>query len=220
MNKRNIHWLAALGVATLCSAWGSAYAQAQRIGGDVIAIDNGQLQMKSRAGETVAVKLAPTTSVSARSRADLATITPGAFVGTTAIPQPDGTLRATEVHIFPESMRGTGEGHRPYDSTPGGTMTNATVSSVARQGAGSTMTNATVSNVGGAAGSRTMKLTYKGGEKTVVIPVDTPIVTVEPGDRSLLVPGAHIVVTATKQADGTLMSDRVTVGKDGLVPPL
>jgi len=82
------------------------------------------------------------------------------------------------------------------------------------------MTNATVAGVGDAAGSRTMKLTYKGGEKTVVIPPGTPIVMVESGDRSLLVPGAHVVITATRQPDGALLADRVMVGKGGLVPPL
>jgi hypothetical protein len=218
-------WLLLSAAIALCAAGDSAQAQAaaQRIGGDIVAIDNAQMQLKSRTGEVISVKLSPTLNVSARSGADLSAIAPGAFVGTTAIPQPDGTLKATEVHIFPESMRGTGEGHRPYGVTPGGTMTNATVSSVTRGGAAtaaSTMTNATVANVGGAAGTRTMKLTYKGGEKTVAIPSDTPIVMVEPGDRSLLVAGAHVVVNAARQADGTLLSDRVTVGKGGLVPPL
>jgi hypothetical protein len=217
--------IAILAASMLCIAWNPAHAQAQvqRIGGDIVSIDNAQMQVKSRAGEALTVKLAPTLTVSARSRADLSAVAPGAFLGTTAIPQPDGTLKATEVHVFPESMRGTGEGHRPYEFTPGGTMTNATVASVARPGstsAGSTMTNATVAGVGDAAGTRTMKLTYKGGEKTVVIPPDTPIVMVEAGDRSLLVPGAHVVVTATRQPDGTLLTDRVMVGKGGLVPPL
>jgi hypothetical protein len=225
MNQRILYRLALLAAATLLTAWSStqAQAQSQRIGGDIISVDNAQLQMKSRAGEAVTVKLAPTLNVSGRSQGSLAMITPGAFLGTTAIPQPDGTLKATEVHIFPESMRGTGEGYRPYESTPGGTMTNATVSSVGRAGStasGSTMTNATVAGVGDSAGTRTMKLTYKGGEKTVVIPSGTPIVMVEAGDRSLLVPGAHIVITATRGPDGALTTDRIMVGKGGLAPPL
>jgi hypothetical protein len=225
MNQQHLHRLTLLVAATLLTAWSStqAQAQAQRIGGDIVAVDNAQMQMKSRAGEVVTVKLAPTLSVSARSQASLAMIAPGAFLGTTAIPQPDGTLKATEVHIFPESMRGTGEGHRPYDFTPGGTMTNATVSSVSRAGStasGSTMTNATVAGVDESAGTRTMKLTYKGGEKTVVVPSGTPIVMVEAGDRSLLVPGAHIVITATRGPDGALTTDRIMVGTGGLVPPL
>jgi len=201
----------------------TAYAQGtvQRIGGDIVAIDGNHLEMKSRAGETVNITLAAKVNVSARSKADLSSIAPGAFVGTTALPQGDGTLKATEVHVFPESMRGTGEGHRPMDSTSGSTMTNATVTTVNRRpSTGSTMTNATVSNVADGGGARTMKLSYKGGEQTVVIPSGTPIVMIEPGDRGLLVPGAHVVVSATKQLDGTLVSDRISVGKNGLVPPI
>ncbi len=219
--RRQIVMLAAAALFVACNPV-RAQSQVQRIGGDIVAISDAQMQVKSRTGETINVKLAPTLSVSARSKADLSAVAPGAFLGTTAIPQPDGTLKATEVHVFPESMRGTGEGHRPYQFTPGGTMTNATVASVGRAGTagGSTMTNATVAGVGDAAGSRTMKLTYKGGEKTVVIAPGTPIVMVESGDRSLLVPGAHIVVTATRQPDGALLAERVMVGKGGLVPPL
>jgi hypothetical protein len=202
----------------------TAFAQAtvQRISGDVVAVDGNTLQMKSRAGEAISVALAPNLNVVARSKASLSNITAGEFVGTTAVPQGDGTLKATEVHVFPESMRGTGEGHRPFDTTPGGTMTNATVATVSRGGTsgGSTMTNATVAGVANSAGARTMKLTYKGGEQTVVVPADTPVVMVEAGDRSLLVPGAHVIVSASREPDGELTSDRISVGKNGLVPPI
>ena len=113
-------------------------------------------------------------------------------------------LYASEVHIFPESMRGTGEGHRPMDTGPGNTMTNATVSSVGAvkagdaAGAGNTMTNATVAQVARGEPERRLTLTYAGGEKVVIVPANTPIVMVEPADRSLLTPGAHVIVYATQ----------------------
>jgi hypothetical protein len=216
-----------LGLTLLCAIAGIAAAQAptQRIRGDVIALDGATLQMKSESGQTVAVKLANDVRISGRSRANLDDIKTGVFLGTTAVPQPNGTLVATEVHVFPESMRGTGEGHRPFDGPPGSTMTNATVTNMTGAAARSTkpqstMTNATVATVADADHTRRMTLKYKDGEKVIVVPDDVPVVMVEPGDRSLLVPGAHIIVVATKAADGTMSADRVSVGKNGLIPPI
>jgi hypothetical protein len=140
------------------------------------------------------------------------------------VPQQDGTLRALEVHVFPEAMRGTGEGHRPWDLRPGSTATNATVSSVdAPQGGGqppSSMTNATVAEAGEGGGGRRLVLRYPQGEKTVVVPPGTPIVKLVPADRSRIVPGAHLFAVASRQPDGSLVAERVTVGKDGVVPPM
>jgi hypothetical protein len=161
--------------------------------------------------------------VSARGAADLASIVPGSFIGTTAVAEPDGTLKAVEVHVFPESMRGTGEGHRPMETEqPGSTMTNATVTSVAPAQAAprSTMTNATVTSVAPAGSARRLTLKYKDGEQTVVVGDNVPVVTVEAGDPSMLVPGAHVVVNAARQLDGTLTTDRISVGKNGIVPPI
>ena len=98
--------------------------------GVVVSVSGSALQLKADSGQTLAVKLADRYTVSARSHADVTKIAPGAFLGTTAIPGPDGTLTAVEVHIFPESMRGTGEGHRPMDAAPGSTTTDATVAAV------------------------------------------------------------------------------------------
>src|SRR5207248_1844874 len=151
--------------------------------------------------------------VSLAEKGDVGDVRDGSFIGTTAVSQPDGTLRAIEVHVFPDSMRGTGEGHRPWDLQPGSTMTNATVSSAK---SGSTMTNATVSNVAG----RKLTLKYAGGEKTVILPSDVTVVKIEPADRSRLSPGAHVFAVASRQPDGTLRAERVIVGKDGLVPPM
>jgi hypothetical protein len=131
-------------------------------------------------------------------------------------------LAATEVHLFPESMRGTGEGHRPMDIQPGATMTNATVTSVAagHTKSTSTMTNATVADIATSGSERRIALKYKDGEKVVVVGNNVPVVMVEPGDMSMLTPGAHVLVTAAKQLDGTLAADRISVGKNGLVPPI
>ena len=182
-----------------------AYGQvtSQRIRGDVVAVHGKDLDVKTSAGQMVTVRMADNVRVSARSAASPDALASGAFIGTTAVEQPDGTLKAVEVHVFPESMRGTGEGHRPMDTEPG-----------------STMTNATVANVAPGSSARKLTLQYKGGEKTVVVGDGVPVVMVEAGDPSMLMPGAHIVVTAAKQLDGTLTTDRISVGKNGIVPPI
>ena len=176
----------------------------QRIRGDVVAIDGSNLQVKARSGETLSVKLADNYVVTAVVKIDMTAIKPGAFIGTATVPQPDGTLTSLEVLVFPESMRGSNEGHYPWDLKPGSMMTNATIADVASVGQG----------------GRRMTLKYKDGEKSIVVPEDVPIVTFEPGDKAMLVPGAHILVTATRQPDGSLTAARVAVGKNGLVPPM
>jgi uncharacterized protein DUF5666 len=203
------------------TAAGAARSTEQKIAGDVVKLDGSTLQVKSTDGRVVPVRLAANTRLSGRSPSDLTKITEGEFVGTAAVPQPDGTLLAREVHIFPESMRGTGEGHRPMDAEPGSTMTNATVASVGanRGDKKSTMTNATVAQVSSAKGGHKMTLAYKGGEKTVIVPDNAPVVMVEPADRTELVPGAHVIAYATPQPDGTLVAQRVSIGMKGIVPP-
>lgn len=219
-----IHLLSRLFLGACIAAGGFAHAQtpAPRIRGDITAVSGKTLQLKADSGQIVPLKLADKVSISSRAHADPTKINTGSFLGTTATPGPDGTLIASEVHIFDESMRGTGEGHRPMDAATGSTMTNATVASVspARAGAGRTMTNATVAAVTSDDQERRMTLQYKGGEKVVVVPKDTPVVTVEPGDASLLVVGAHVVVSGATQSDGSMLVDRIQVGKDGFIPPL
>jgi hypothetical protein len=141
--------------------------------------------------------------VNAVARRELAAVVPGTFIGTATLVRPDGTLQALEVLIFPESARGSGEGHYPWDLQPGSMMTNATVADVVAVDA-----------------ARRLTLKYKDGEKVVIVPPDAPVVTFEPGDRAMLVPGAHVMFGATREADGTLTAGRVNVGKDGLVPPM
>jgi hypothetical protein len=200
-----------------------AQTPALRVRGDIVSVKGSALQLKADSGQTLAVKLADHYTVSARSHADLAKIAPGAFVGTTAVPGPNGTLTAVEVHVFPESMRGRGEGHRPMDTVSESTKTNATVAAVAvapKETPGRTMTNATITSVAGGDQEPRMTLRYNGGEKVVAIPKDTPIVMVEAGDPSMLVPGAHVVVSGVRQNDGSVLAERITVGKDGLIPPM
>ena len=197
-----------------------AQAQTQKIVGDIVSVDGLRLEVKITGGRDVSVKLADNFRLSARSAADATKLAPGAYVGATAVPQLDGTLLAREVHVFPESMRGTGEGHRAMDAEPGSTMTNATIASVRARGEPMrSTTNATVAEVSGAADGRALTLAYKGGEKVVVVPENVPIVMVEPAERSLLVPGAHVIIYATAQPDGTLAAERLTVGKNGFEPP-
>jgi hypothetical protein len=178
-------------------------APTQRIRGDVTALDGLNLQVKSRTGEMLTVKLAENYTVTAVAKIDIDRIVPGTYVGAASMPQPDGTQKALEVLLFPEARRGSGEGHYPWDLQPGSMMTNATVADIVVVDKNHRMT-----------------LTYKDGEKVVVVPPDAPLVTFEPGDRAMLKPGAHIIVTATKQPDGTLTAAGVAVGKDGLVPPM
>ncbi|HET6438962.1 MAG TPA: hypothetical protein VFG59_12920 [Anaeromyxobacter sp.] len=200
----------------------------ERVRGEVAALNGNDLDLRTRDNQTVHLKLAPQVGVAAAEKADASAIQDGTFIGTAAVAEPDGTLRALEVHVFPESMRGTGEGHRPWDLGPASSMTNGAVAAMrpgkpasgAAKGTGSSMTNATVAANKAKGGARTLTLKYAGGEQTVVVPPDVPIVRLAPGDRSLLVPGAHVFAIANRQDDGSLLVQRLTVGKGGLVPPM
>jgi hypothetical protein len=187
------------------AATGAARAQSPqsvRIRATIDAVDAKSLSLTTRTGDKLTVALGSDTVVSALVPIKLKDIKPGSFIGSAAMPQPDGTQRALEVHVFPESMRGTGEGHRPFDLQPQSTMTNGMVGAVT----GST--------------GRTLTVTYKGGEKTIVVPPGTPVVTYEPGSPALLMPGAHVIVFGQQAADGKVTATRISVGKNGLVPPM
>lgn len=221
MNRNTLRF-AALVCALGFAAAALAQATTQMVRGDVAAMNGTDLRVKSPTGQEVQVVVPDTVRVSVRVPAPLSAIKPGSFIGTTASARPDGTLVASEVHIFTEAQRGTGEGHRPMATMPGSTMTNATVAGVAGAAAKppGTMTNATVANVGAAGGARTLKLTYRGGEQTVVVPESVPVVTSEPGTRALLSPGAHVLVYAARNADGKLTAQHISVGRSGSVPPI
>jgi hypothetical protein len=173
-----------------------------RVRGTIDAVDGKVLHITSRTGEKVTVTMGADAKVAEVSKIDISAIKPNSYIGTAAAPLPNGDLKALEVHVFPESMRGMGDGHRPFDLGPNSTMTNGTVGSV----------------VG--TSDRTLTVKYQGGEKKVEVPADVPIVTFEPGTLDELKPGAKVIIFAMKGADGSLSTDRVNVGKDGLTPPM
>jgi hypothetical protein len=174
-----------------------------RVRGAIAKVSGQTLTVVSRDNSTVQVRLADNYTVTGVVKAALRDIKEGAFVGTAALPKGDGTFVAQEVVIFPESARGTGEGHYPWDLSPGSTMTNATVEVLVDRVEGPLLT-----------------LRHKGGIVRVVVPNDVPIVTFASGDKAMLHPGAHVFIPAQQQADGTVTAARVLVGKDGLVPPM
>jgi len=197
--------LAAASILALCAP---AFAQdmkptTARATIESVSADGETLAVKTRAGEQQSVRLKPTTRFILVVPAALADIKPGSFVGVAALPGEGNELKAMEVHIFPESMRGTGEGFRPFDLAPTSSMTNGNIAA----------------RVDAATGPK-LTVTYKGGEQTIVVDPKTPIVAFEPGDRSALKAGAAIIARGPKQADGSIDAAAVLVGKDGLVPPM
>jgi hypothetical protein len=197
--------VAALGLAGLVTsraAW-SQESSPVRIRGTIERVDGETLHVKTRSGADASVRLAAGATVTGLVKASWADIKPGSYVGTAAVEQAAGHLKSIEVQVFPEAMRGVGEGSRDYDLGPKSSMTNGTVGQVVQSGEG-----------------RTLTIQYQGREKTVVVPPDAPIVTYVPSARDDLAPGAKVIVTAMKQPDGTLQTSRVLVGKDGLEPPM
>ena len=196
-----------IGAAGLALVLAMSSAQSQevvRVRGTTEKADGNTLLVKTREGSQVTVKLTDNAQVSGVAKAALADIKQNSFVGITAMPQPDGTQKALEVHIFPEARRGAGEGHRPWDLVPNSTMTNANVEQL-------------VTSVDGP--MLTMK--YKDGEKKISVPNNATIVQFVNGDRSELKPGAKIFIAAgTKKPDGTIETGGVNVGRDGITPPM
>ncbi len=176
------------------------------IRGKISAVEKQALKVTTSAGE-VLVKLPDDVRIGGVEAAQFSDIAAGKYVGTTAVKQADGNLKALEVHIFPETARGTGEGHRPWDLQPGSTMTNANVEKVEQ---------VAVEKVQG----QLLTLKYKDGEQKVFIPPGTPIVKNVPGDQSLLKPGTGVYIPAVRGEDGTLTATRITVGVGGIMPPM
>lgn len=168
-----------------------------------ISADGAALSVRTRAGEDQTVHLTAKTRFILVVPASLAEVKAGAFIGVAALPGEGGELKAMEVHIFPESMRGTGEGYRPFDLAPKSSMTNGNISARVDSATGPKLT-----------------VTYKGGEQTIVVDPKTPIVALEPAAKTDLKPGAHIIARGPKQADGSIDAAFVLVGKDGLTPPM
>ncbi len=191
---------------TLVFCFGVVGVEAQqiaRIRGTITAVGENTVDIAMRDGSSVTATLAPNYSVSAVSIANIADIKPDSYIGSAAVPQPDGTLKALEIHVFDPSLRGSGEGHRPWDAP----------------GVSGTMTNGTVGSVIGSTG-RTLHVTYKGGEKDIVVPPDVPIVSVAPGTRNLLTIGAKVIAFGSRDADGHVTIERFSVGMNGITPPM
>ncbi|HEX9052424.1 MAG TPA: hypothetical protein VF841_17995 [Anaeromyxobacter sp.] len=214
-----------LAVAALAATAGAQQPE-QHVRGVVASVSGDTVVVTSPDGRSkTTLKLADKTFVAYAAKADLNAIKENAFIGTAAVPGPGGALKALEVHVFPESARGTGEGSKPWDLKPGSSMTNAMVSGVQQESgkggsAGSSMTNATVSGEESAAGGKKLELTYKGEKKTVLVSPRTPVVALEPADRSAIRAGEHVFAVGPRQADGTVAAGRVYVGKSGVVPPM
>jgi hypothetical protein len=203
---RRIMGLGAAGIAMLLAASSVWAQQPQKVNvrGTIEAVDGAVLSTKSRDGTVMKVKLADNVSVRGVVKMALADVKVGSYVGVATMPQPDGSLKALEVLIFPDAMRGVAEGHRPWDLQPTSQMTNANVEVM----------------VAGKEGQE-LSLKYKDGEKKIVVPPDVPVVTFVPGDKNELKPGAKIVIIgATKLDDGTVEAAGVNVGRDGIMPPM
>jgi len=196
-----------LAALVILATAGDAAAQAPanppvRIRGTIAKVDGNALAVKA-GGKDVTVHLADNLTVNGVAKASVEDVTSGKFVGTTTVGERDGALVALEIHIFPESMRGTGEGHRDWDLRPNSKMTNANVVDVVKTGK-----------------DRVMTVNYKGGEKKVLIPESAVVVSFVPSDRSALKPGAGIFAIAQRQPDGRLVAPRVNVGLAGQMPPM
>lgn len=174
-----------------------------RVRGAIESIDGDMITVKSRGGEHYKLHMTADMRVVDIVKASLSDVKVGSFIGATTVPGPDGAPKAVEVHIFPEAMRGTGEGSRPYDLKPNSSMTNATVA------------EDMVANDG-----HTLMVKYKGGEKKVDVSPDTPVVTFMPGQKSDLKAGAQVIAFMKQLPDGSFETNRVSVGRDGLTPPM
>lgn len=175
-----------------------------RIRGTIESVDGAMLSIKSREGTDMKVKMTDDISVIGIAKTTLSEIKPGSYIGVSAMPQPDGSQKAFAIHIFPETMRGAAEGHRPWDQRPNSTMTNATVAQ-------------TVAAVDG----QVIDVKYKDGEKKVVVPPDAAIVSFVNGEKSEIKPGAKVIIFgAKKMDDGSLETNRIGIGRDGVAPPM
>ena len=193
--------LAILSLLLVCAQVFAQPAQNRRIRGSIESLDGNLLTVKARDGASVKIKLADNWQVSSYTRADIGDIKVGTYIGVGGTPQADGSQKAVSINIFPESARGLGEGFRPWDMAPSGTMTNANVAEA-------------VTGVDG----QTLLLKYKDGEKKIIVPSSAQIARFGPGEKSEIKPGAAVAISAVTKPDGSLEAARVGVGRDGLVP--
>jgi len=196
-------------IAVAVAAASTFYALAQkpptptRVRGTIESLDGDVLAVKSRSGEDVKLRMTGDVKIAGITRISLADVKVGSFIGATTVPGPDGSQNAVEVHLFPENMRGTGEGSRPWDLRPNSTMTNATVAESVE-----------------AKDGQTLLVKYKDGEKKVVVSPETPVVTYVPGDKSDLKAGAKLIAFVNQLPDGSFETNRIAVGRNGVMPPM
>src|ERR1700744_1347033 len=175
-----------------------------RVRGTVLSLDGNKLVVHPKTGDDVTVMLNDNYGAIAVEKASMADIKEGTFIGTATVTQPDSSLKSVEVVVFPDKMRGTAEGHYPWDLGPKSMMTNATVANAVKGVDGQTIT-----------------VTYKGGEKKIDVPANVPVVTFVPGsDKAEIKPGVMVFGPTQKQEDGSLHAGAVLFGKDGLTPPM
>ena len=174
-----------------------------RIRGTLEKLDGQMLTIKANNGQSMTVKMADNFAVMGIARAGVADVASGKYIGTTTVGERNGGLVALEIHIFPENMRGTGEGHYDWDLRPESKMTNASVAEVKAMGK-----------------ERMLKVQYKGGEKQILVPENAVVVSFTPADKGELKPGAHVFAVTQRQPDGSLTAARVNVGLGGIVPPM
>ncbi len=189
----------ALGLITL-SGHAMAQAPAPHLRGTITKVSGDTIDVQSRGGATTTVTLDSNVTVSGVFKSSMAEIKPGSFIGTASAPQPDGSLKALEVTVFPSGVTG-GDGHYAWDLEPN-----------------STMTNGRVGDLVGTSG-RTMTVKYPNGEKQIMVPADVPVVSFHGSSRAALVVGAHVTVNPTKAADQSTHTSRVSVGENGMIPP-
>jgi hypothetical protein len=183
-----------------------AFAQtpeSMRIRGSVVNVDGSALTIKTRQGANVTVKLADNAKLIGVVKASVADIKPGVFIGTASVPKEGSAARALEVVVFPDAMRGVGEGDYAWDLEPGSMMTNGTIATAVEGMSGPTIT-----------------VSYKGGERKITVAPDTPVVAFGPADKSDIKPDAKLFTSAQKQADGSWTAGFLAIGKDGVVPPM
>ena len=174
-----------------------------RVRGEIVAIDADTIKVHRNSGETVSIRLAPDVRLNAAANVPLNDIKAGSYLGITSSPAPGGHLRARSVQVFPESARGTGEGHRDWDIAPDAKMTNATVDAVVQS-----------------ANGRQLTMSYKGGTQVIEVPEGAPVFTPVSATRADLVVGRKVFVLAVPVEGGTFTTSRLFVEKDGVAPPL
>ena len=199
---KRLAWLA-LGLALVAAGSAAAQGARQIVRGVVTAVSADSMTVTTRDGKTVTVGLAPNWMVAVMTPITIDAIKPGSFIGTTEMPQADGSGVSVEVHVFPPGVK-MGEGHYPWDLQPGSMMTNGTVGTV-------TAVN----------GGRAIDVSYPSGTRHIVVPANVPIVLITPGGaQSLIAPGSHVFLAAQVGAVGSLTTNNVSTGAIGAAPPM